>query len=228
MNRHSQHKDPVQYLQRVLSLSPVESATKILNRRAYHLGIRKPIKPVSEEDLQRKRGRAEEQINQIRKDFWTTNVTTLNQSIKAVNAKDFPELQTALDRLKMVSTFRSDFETLGTHPAKVDNLLLALKRLVIVPPKQAGALKESYLKKVADGKALKDIQKMVAVIRKEFPNLYRMEADFLDSVAKVKGRYVSPESASSGPMIDFEIPAWIIYVGVFLIIRILTALAMRG
>ena len=104
--------------------------------------------------------------------------------------KPIPELQTALDRLKMVSTFRSDFETLGTHPAKVDNLLLALKRLVIVPPKQAGALKESYLKKVADGKALKDIQKMVAVIRKEFPNLYRMEADFLDSVAKVKGRSI--------------------------------------
>ena len=218
--------DTVSYLQSMLELNPIISSSEIMNRRAYHLGIRKPVKPVSESELQQRRNRAEDQINRLRKDFWTTNPGKLQNELKAINVKDFPDLQPAVDRIKLVSSFRSEFDSLGTHPAKVDNLFLAMKRLVIVSPSKAGSIKESYLRRVADGANLKEIQKMVSVVKKEFPNLYRLESDFLDSISRVKGRYVAPDSGG-GPAIDFEIPGWLIGICVFLAIRILLAVLMR-
>lgn len=227
MSQDSGSKDPVKYMQAMLDLNPISSAAEIVDQRAFFLGLRKRIKPITEEEQLRRRTRCEEQINLARKEFWTTNSVKLQNILNGINASDFPDLSQALDRIRLVFSLRTEFESLNQHPAKVDNLFLALKRLVIVPPHKAGSIKESYLRKVADGANLKAIQKMAAVIRKEFPNLYRLEADFLDAVSKVKGRYVAPDSVSSGPMLDLEIPGWLIFVFLFILIRVVSVFVLR-
>lgn len=211
----------IEYLQRALSLNPLNNAGEIITQRAYLLGLRKPEKFVSEEVKQRRRVRSREQIDELRKGFWTKPPAVLNKEVHGINVRDFPELQPAVNRIKLVSTFRVEFERLANHPDKHDNLFLALKRVIMVAPREAGKLKESYLRKVADGKDLKKIQKMVAVLKKEFPNIYNIERDWLLAVSKVKGRYVAPESQNAGSSFEFEMPGWLIGILIFFGIRIL-------
>ena len=216
-------QEVLDYLTAQIGLNPLEQAGRIIEDRAVFLGLKKREIVLPDEVLQQKRETCRQQINNVRHGFWTRNAQTIRQQLDAIDARRFPELKVALDRLKIISAFRSEFDRLAKHPQKNDNLFLALKRIMMLDPKDAGKLKELYLRKSADSPELKQIQKMVGLLKNQFPNIYEIEPAWLNSVANLKGRYSTPESQIEG--FEIGIPSWLIVIIVLVVLRILLRFA---
>jgi hypothetical protein len=135
-------------------------------------------------------------------------------------------LKAATDRLRLVATFRPEFPRLAQHRKTDLSLFRFFKTAVVLPPREAGPYKERCLQHLASSDTLKTCQKMVHMMRKEFPSLYQLESDFLGQVLKLKARRQSVEYAIASDGEGWGIPAWLIGVVVLVVIRALMA-AMR-
>jgi hypothetical protein len=220
----------VQHLKQVLALNPLFEAETILERRHRFLGItvRRAVARVADsEQSSEQRELARRMIDDVRNKFWGMPLETLRAHLDAVDFRPFPELKAAADRLRMVATFRPDFPRLAQHPKTHLSLFGFFKNAVVLPPREAGAYKERCLQNLAASDALKVCQNMVRMMRKEFPDLYQLESDWLSQIGKLKrakgGDVYVP---SSGESFGFSVPGWLIWVIVVLVLRIIMA-AMR-
>jgi hypothetical protein len=122
-----------------------------------------------------------------------------------------------------VATFRPDFPRLAQHPKTHLSLFGFFKNAVVLPPREAGAYKERCLQNLASSDALKTCQNMVRMMAKEFPELYQLESDWLGQILKLKRAKGEVFVSSSGESMGFSVPGWLIWVIVFMIIRIIVA-----
>jgi len=215
------------YLDRVLSLSPVTSAQTMVEMRWRFCGLNsKASEPaVLMMDIGERRNRIRHQLEEIRSGFWLVNAPQLRQSLDSLKVDDLPELKAGVDRLKLLSLHREDFGSLATHKHREINLYNTFRRMVMLPPRKAGGLKERYLRSLAQAPNLKRVHQMVKMMRKEYPELFEIESDWFSQILKIKSRYVDEKSSGGGGFdFDIGIPSWMYVVTVILIVRILAAM----
>lgn len=234
-----------QYLRTMLLLNPHENADDIIRRRETAIGLRKPEaqkqpptettspstrQPMPQSDYRDSvqdenerrnvRTKLKNRIEDCRAKFWLSNASQLRAQLDTIPLKKYPELRGAVDRLKLMTVYKSEFDQIGKLKNKSMNFWNTFKRVVIAAPQRAGQIKEEYIRKLGQSEDLKKVQGMVKTIRSKFPEIYKLESDWFDQIRRLKAR----KDGYEGVSFDFEIPGWagwIFWIALITLIRFL-------
>jgi len=189
------------YLQANLTANPVYDAGLIIARREKLLG-RSSDEPAAPSNRQREARQAAltARLDTIRSQFWSAPLSQLKEQLNRLPVSEFPDLDIAIARLKQVALCRPDFPRLAQHRRANKVLFNALKAVVVLPPSQAGATRERANRSLAKVQPQK-LRRMITMMKKEFPHLYQLEADWLKQVGRLKKYAASTESALTGPIL---------------------------
>jgi hypothetical protein len=177
------------YVHHCLQLNPATQAREILLRRSQALGLTLPDEPLGvdaargRQDL---RTRLQGQLDAIRQVFWTQPVAVLQQDLNRLDVADFPELLSSVNRLRYLSDLRDQVVYLTGCPNINANLLNTLKRVFMLPPQEAGRLKNQYLAALPSNPALPQIQAMVQMMAQQVPQLYQVEQVWFDQMLELQ------------------------------------------
>ena len=189
--------------------------------RQEYCGLKKKSTRRASEDpaaSSKRREAIEIQLEMVRSQFWKLSDQKLRENLNAINARDFPELKAGVDRLQLLAMYRQSITELGKHKKRETNLYNTFRRIVMVPPREAGEIKERYLRAFATSNARENVFLMIKMMEKEYPELYALEADWFRQITKIKKR--SAQAASQGGSGgDWGIPGWMIWFGFLMLIR---------
>ncbi len=208
------------YLFRSLQMNPAIQSSTIIEYRSQLLGFetKNSAGEANHEQL-RRRNAVQGRIDELRKQFWLTPVSRLQTGLRSLNTEKFPDLKIAVDRLTKVSILRREIEEFAQDPKSQINLVNTFKRIVMLPPREAGKLKEKYLRNLSMNESADKIKSTVVLLKKNHPDLYALESDWFDELRRFKKRAASESDDGYGW--EFEIPGWVIWVLVMTILRIL-------
>ena len=220
-----------EYLTQVLAMNPVYQSDEILKLRNQFLGVISKEQQAFTDRVQKQelRQKATDGLKRVRAQMWKQSPENLSVMIQAIDVSQLPDMRGAVERLKTVVRHHADFQALSQHPLQHINMTNTLKRAVMLPPKEAGSLKESYLRKIVEQPDLKQIQKMVAMMETQFPAVYALESDWLGEISRLsrrKKRIIS--SGDSAESYQTGIPGWIIWIGFVILIRIILVAVRQG
>ncbi len=220
------------YLKRVLQLNPLIDAEEIIELRRKHLFPQETRLTKNTASVKRDSeaaARAQESIDEIRQRFWALPLNEIRTQLSNLDLTAFPELKITVDRLKYVAALRGEFPKLAEHKYNYPALFGFFKNVVVMSPQNAGLYKESTLRQLQQSGDPKRIRRMIKMMMKSMPDLYRLESDWFDNIYRSTGRgktatatdtnYVS--SQSSG----FGIPWWVIVLIILFVIRMVARLA---
>jgi hypothetical protein len=210
------------YLKKVFSLNPVYDAAKMVELRSVYCGLSAET-PTSTNpvDLDERKRRIKKRLESIRASFWNSTAPQLRKELDALHARDFPELKIGVDRLKTLTLYREDIQALAKHPLKEINLYNTFRRVVMLPPRKAAAVKQKYLRDLAHSDVKSKVEKMVKMIQKEYPQLYEIESSWFQQISRIKSRRVAESGSTNSDGFEFPIPGWMIGIVVVMIIRFL-------
>lgn len=213
-----------QYLDKVLTLSPVVSAQQMVDLRWRFCGLNTDtsVGGSASGDIGERRKWNRKQLEKIRSEFWLMDAAQLQQALDELIVDDLPELKIGVDRLKQLCHCRDDMAALARNRKRDINLYNTFRRLVMLSPRKAGGVKEKYLRSLAYAENLPKAQRMVKMMQTEYPNLYAIESDWFTQILKIKSRRVTNGNrAEAGFSFDIGIPSWMYVVTVMLIFRLL-------
>ena len=216
------------YLARVLRMNPVYQSGQIIKARNQLLGLTNPDQQelADHAKLEKLRERANGQIEEIRASMWKFSPSRLSEMLRSIDVRQLPELKTAVLRLNQVIKNHEPLQTLAQHPRQHINLTNTFKRVVMSSPKEAGAIKEAYLRQIIESPDLRDIKVMASMLQTEYPNLYAMESDWLNEIQRLKAR--RKPSLNSGDDVGESygsgVPGWLIWIGFIIIFRVIAAI----
>ena len=198
------------YLQRTLSMNPIWEADHILSlrRKAFRIPMAVAERKVAtnSSDDQSRREAMRRAVDKIQHEFWTLPLEELQRRIGAIDVKDAPDLSGVLQRLRTTAICRAEFPKLASSPGMHLPLFHAFKTAVVLPPNEAGYVREQFLRSIDDRKELKRIKKSIAVIQRDYSVLFALEKDWFKMIRDLKKppreRVVTEPSFSS--WFDFE------------------------
>lgn len=215
-----------QYLDRMLQLDPLPNASRMLDLRFRYAGLStgQSKQEGQSANIAERRKLVSKRLDQIRTDFWTISPLDLRKRLEALNVSDLPELKASVDRLRLLTSYQDQFQQLAKHPQREINLYNTFRRIIMLPPRKAGTVKEKYLRQLPYSEARPKVREMVKMMRDKFPALYAIESDWFKQVGQIKSRR---SDENEGISIGLEIPGWVIGLVIMIIIRILL-IALRG
>jgi len=214
-------------MDRVLSLDPTTHASLMVDFRWKYCGMSQGTtstgaKSLDSDQRAALRQAAEARLEKIRSHFWRASTGKLNKSLSSIQVAEFADLKAGVERLKRLVTHRDAIETLGKHPARETNLYNTFRRMVMLSPRKAGQVKERYLREFAYSDNRKKVLAMIKMMRAQFPELIKIEADWFNQITRIKNRAKSSATSfDSGGESDFAIPGWLIGLGLLVLIRVL-------
>lgn len=182
------NRDPAEYLASVLLLNPIFQADEILAARDRFLG-RESQADASQEiwQLQEQREELQTQIDSLRENFWTTKPKELRETLERLKVQQFPDLALAAERLRAAFRVRSEFPTLLQHKHCDQELFEKLKEIAVAAPREAGRTKQAFfLRTSANLKLHRRCRAMIKTLRKEFPELFQLEREWLQQIESTK------------------------------------------
>lgn len=215
------------YLARVLAMNPVQQSAQIVALRNQMLGIqsRESAQLADGSKLAKLRSKAKQQIENIREQMWRQHPQQLAEMLKVVDIRHLPEMKSAVERLQVVIQNHNHIQGLASHPKQQINLTNTFRRVVMLPPRESGAVKEAYLRQIIESSDLPKIKKMVGMLRTEYPQLYALESGWLESIETLKARRrPKSEHARVEEGYDFSIPGWVIWIGFVILFRVISAI----
>ena len=213
------------YLAGVLRLNPVQNSGQIIRFRNRLLGKvdENQRTAVDEQKLSILRDRANKQIEAVRGQMWRQHPKQLAQMLQDIDVAQLPELKSAVQRLRVVIQNHGAIMALAQHPDHHINLTNTLKRVVMLSPRESGALKEAYLRQIIESSDLNRIKRFVGVLHDEFHNVYAMESDWLGKIQNLKGRKRISHAGEGADVYETGIPGWLIWIGLIFLFRIIAA-----
>lgn len=175
------------YLKQLFEASFDEGPRALLRLRAEFLGIQPPAPDADHPDPQEmlaRRDELESRLVALRRTFWTSDLGELRQELQVLDAELFPDLHDAILKLKRTAKFRAQFPQLVQHQDFQADLFQAFKRIVILSPKESAPIKEQLLTRIRREGIRPDVARMVGAIRDEFPELYELEPQWLELIAR--------------------------------------------
>jgi len=219
------------YLFNVLQLNPATQADQIVASRQRMLGFAEVVKhdPNSKKNVQLKQ-KLVKRIETIRSQFWTQPVDQLRVELENLPVASFRDLKANVDRLKLILVSRDQIISLSTKKPFSINLLNTFKRLVMANPRDAGKIKERYLRELPRNPNADKVKGMAKMLRQKCPQIYDFESAWFDEILRLKvaKKQVDSDAGYQGMSFGIEIPGWIIYVLIFIAIRAILALMRFG
>ena len=219
------------YLYSVLQLNPATQADQIVASRQRMLGFAEVVKhdPNSQKSADLRR-RLTEKIETIRSEFWIQPADELRVELDKLPVENFRDLKANVDRLKLILGSRDQIISLSKKKPFSINLLNTFKRLVMSTPRDAGKIKERYLRELPRSPNPGKVKRMTKMLRAKYPHIYDFESAWFDEILRLKVAKKPAESdyGHQSFQLTSEIPSWVIYVGIFVIIRIILMLVRAG
>lgn len=227
------------YLSKILKINPVYDAEGIIQLRSHALGLQKLSKrsetaatdsapsPADQENL---RNIAAGKLENIRGRCWQAAPETLLKELGSLPIEQFPDLQLARDRLVAVAQHRSQLPALTSHKHFDGEFFSVLKQVLAGSPRETNVLREQVLASFRSGKLRKRGRRMIKLLKKQMPELYSIEADWLDSLLRQKsvaGGNQQWAGVDGSTESEFNIPGWLIWIVVVITIRVLISIG-RG
>ncbi|MCC6511230.1 MAG: hypothetical protein IT423_19165 [Pirellulaceae bacterium] len=206
-------------------------ASQLIDLRARALRLQRLDKKAqgNDVDIATARQVAKQQIAEIQTSFWKLPLDALKRSLEMIDVRRLPELAPVVGRLRTAAACRAEFPKLSQESWMDLKLFEAFKTAVVLPPADAGYVRESFLARIGDKQHLKKIKHAVRKLQAEHPILYALEHDWFQTLANHKIRYVPSADGSSG--ISFSLPemGWPLWLLVFFLIRaLLRLISMSG
>ncbi len=174
------------YLAAVLQLDPLRQADQILRRRREYFGTPVPVdeQPAADHAEAGQRLQATTALDAVRTSFWTLDQEHLVQALNSLNVAPFPDLQVAAARLHVVARHRSDIAenlVVASKCTAADREVIdRLRRLWVSSARDALLIKQEFLNRLSHPEVLLAARRVVSVLRRQFPDLHRLEADWID------------------------------------------------
>ena len=158
------------YLFNVLQLNPATQADQIIANRQRMLGYAEVVKhdPNSQQTSEQRRNLAE-RIEAIRSQFWIQTPDELQSELDKLPVANFRELKANVDRLKLILASRDKINSLSQKKPFSMNLLNTFKRLIMSNPRDAGKIKERYLREMSRNPNAGKVKRMAKMIRTKYP-----------------------------------------------------------
>ncbi|QDU12294.1 hypothetical protein CA11_00710 [Gimesia maris] len=180
-----------EYLSQILQMNPLEQPAEILNRRKLFL------QPQSDRRLydsmnssyEERRAQILEQMNSLRKHFWSFKTSVIEQRLNEIDIADFPELTFAIGRLKKIAALRESFSQLQHRCENCEEFYTQFSTLVISSPAEAERLRSVTFSPSAANTfdfelpRLEDHRELARIVQQEFPELHALEKDWINQLA---------------------------------------------
>ena len=225
------------YLRSVFQLNPVWKAESVIALRSRALKIaRLDNKTEVEEgqgDVTVLREAAKTQIATIQSQFWKMPLDQLKRQLEGVDVKRLPDLTPVVRRLRTAAACRAEFPRLLQEKWMGRRLLDAFKAAVVLPPSEAGFVRERFLARITDKQQLKKIKNAVQRIESDYPVLYALERDWFETLKKFKILHYEVGDAyegggSGGIDFDFSALTWPVVIGLFIVLRVILRILASG
>lgn len=221
-------RDPAEralrYVEAVLKRNPATQSPEILEIRDRFLGQKRAASAqAARVDLEELRESQLASIDSIRRDFWTSDLNAVRAKLTELDATPFPDVRLAVRRLSTVAEHRHLFPELVKAGSLVPNVFKAFREALVSPPVEAASWRQEATYRIRDVKPARAFAKAV---RKTMPDVFELEADWMNMLLRMKPIKTVSESASSFSMSssDFDY-TWLIRILIFIAIAILRALA---
>ena len=174
---------------------------------------------------------AKTQIASVQREFWKLPLADLKRQLESLDVRKLPELAPVVNRLRTAAACRGEFPRLMQESWMDTKLFEAFKTAVVLPPVDAGTVRERFLSRITEKNQLKKIQTAVKKIEADFPVLYALERDWFQTLKGYKVQKTESEYAGGGGSVDFDWSGmgWPLWLVIFFIIRVLLKLvSMSG
>lgn len=189
-----------QYLVRALQINPLQNANGLLKLRRQFHGITEDRVRDDAKDIRAQREETATLLDQLRENFWSMKPTELAQALANIQAGPFPDLKSAVDRLQTLAEFRPLLAQLSQDKHFDGELFSSLKRVLVLPPREAEGVREKTLKSLDSRPKLKRTRRMIALLQREAPEVFALEKAWfnrLDAAKQTSAGTVSSSSATS-------------------------------
>lgn len=219
------------YLARTLRMNPLYEADQViaLRSRALRLKSDKP-QPANVADLGKRRTDALARIEAIRKECWSAPPEQLLSRLDSLELDGLPDVQAAANRLKVVANNRAKLPQLASHKHFDGEFFSCLKTVLAESPRETAVLREQVLASFRSGKLRKRGRRMIKLLESKLPEVYALESDWFSALLRQKTTSTdsalapADSSASDG----MAIPAWAWWIVVFVVIKVLAAIARNS
>lgn len=219
------------YLARALQINPLQQPDKLIRLRATFLGLDRPgahqEQAQSPDNLQERRDRAAQVIDRIREKFWQMDLNTLRGNLASLKLQEFPELEHAATRLSVTASNRHLLPPLSQHKHFDSELFGAMKAVLICSPREVTGLKETLQRSLKDKRRCKQMSNMAKLLKRETPELYELERDWLDSI--IAYRPAKQKAQRTEVYVDddddgFGCSSWLLWIAIFGALRVVIRL----
>lgn len=212
------------YLASALKLNPVLDGERIVALRSRFLRLESPDAAAGKKrppDIGELRQRMSSRLDDIRRSFWKSDVGLIRKKLSQLKLDRFPDLRLARERLMILAEHRHEFGQFAEKGVADPGFFKSLRVVLVAPPGVAAASRDELIESIRNPARLKQVRSMIRRIRKQMPEIYALESDWLDSIARMQKRKVKKQSQNSGFFnIDLDGLGWVIWILVFVILRI--------
>ena len=224
----ARHRKASRYVADLLALNPAEESSTIISRRNRVLRLspqtssEKVHYKTAASDPRVERQAFLEQIEAVRRDFWSAPLEQLQATLQEIDSKSFPDLQAAVNRLSVVANNRDQLPLLTEKNGYDAGFFRVFRDVLIASPRDSAIDREKMVAQCSKRKTRKRAAKMIRLIQQEAPALYRLEADWLDSLTKQKysAKSIAKRKDDTWAMNNDKSIPWWIWLVFFLIVRV--------
>ncbi|MEM6692201.1 MAG: hypothetical protein AAF664_22420 [Planctomycetota bacterium] len=187
------------YLKAVLEKNPIWQSDEILELRRKALRLKPAVRLKKASDSQSKdyqqRDAMRRAVELIQREFWSMPLNELQRRLEAIDTRRAPDQAPVIKRLRTTASCRGEFPKMAKMPSMHLGLFRAFKTAVVLPPADAGYVREQFLRSINDRKEFKQIKRSIASLEKQYPMLYALERDWFQNI---RSRKKPPKAESSG------------------------------
>lgn len=188
----------IAYLVDVLKMNPLLKAEEILNRRNRFLGTPSAAATLqsSATEFYEQREQASRTIARLRSEFWKLDLKVLVKTLRGLDVKQYPDLQIATARLQVLARHRADLPALSEHRSFDGAFFTKLKIILVSSPRDAAPIKDQVMRSFEKPNRLRQAQPMVKLLRSELPDVYDLEADWLETILRLRAKDLEPPAVA--------------------------------
>jgi len=181
----------IDYLSRLLQMNPVSQGEEIiaLRTKAFHRQAKKSSPTIAmPEAVFDKRRLLLEKLEAVRTNFWQLPLPLLQHELSQLDATEFPDVHATVKRLHTVANHREGFPVLAQMRGFDGDLFSAIKKVLVAPARETAILREQVLSSFQKRARNKKGRRMVRLLEKEMPEVYRLETGWFDTLRRQKAQ----------------------------------------
>jgi len=163
-------------------MDPAMEAASMVELRSRFLGLAPSPVSSGRDDASGGSGRemAVNAVRRLRSRIWELPPHEARVASGELALKEFPDLKMAAVRLERIASLRSCFDEASQRadPAFME----AFRQIVAAPGDEAVVMKDKFLRKLAPGKPFRRARESAKIIKRRFPELFALEADWLSLI----------------------------------------------